>query len=78
MLNLKFNKKIISLYSQTYFIADIASNHGGDLRVAKQLIYDAAEAGANAAKFSSRAASPNPSTMTSAPCAMLCTAALNS
>jgi sialic acid synthase SpsE len=35
----------------TYFIADIAANHDGDLDRAKELIYLAAEAGADAAKF---------------------------
>lgn len=35
----------------TYFIADIAANHDGDLERAKELIYMAAEAGADAAKF---------------------------
>lgn len=35
----------------TYFIADIAANHDGDLEHAKDLIYLAAEAGADAAKF---------------------------
>jgi len=35
----------------TYFIADIAANHDGDLERAKNLIYLAAEAGADAAKF---------------------------
>ena len=35
----------------TYFIADIAANHDGDLERAKKLIYLAAEAGADAAKF---------------------------
>ncbi len=34
-----------------YFVADIAANHDGDLDRAKKLIYLAAEAGANAAKF---------------------------
>lgn len=34
-----------------YFIADIAANHDGDLERAKDLIYLAAEAGADAAKF---------------------------
>lgn len=34
-----------------YFIADIASNHDGDLNKAKELIHMAAESGANAAKF---------------------------
>ena len=44
-------KTIIGLNHPTYFIADIASNHGGDLDIAKQLIFEAAAAGANAAKF---------------------------
>jgi sialic acid synthase SpsE len=35
----------------TYFIADVAANHDGDLERAKSLIYMAAEAGADAAKF---------------------------
>lgn len=35
----------------TYFIADIAANHDGNLERAKELIYKCAEAGANAAKF---------------------------
>ena len=37
--------------NRTYFIADIAANHDGDLGRAKELIYLAAEAGADAAKF---------------------------
>ncbi len=36
---------------KTYFIADIAANHDGNLARAKDLIYRAAEAGADAAKF---------------------------
>ena len=43
-------KKIGENYP-TYFIADIAANHDGDLERAKDLIYLAAEAGADAAKF---------------------------
>lgn len=43
--------KLISNSSPTYFIADIAANHDGDLEMAKELIYKAAEAGADAAKF---------------------------
>jgi sialic acid synthase SpsE len=35
----------------TYFIADIAANHDGDLSRAKELIHLCAEAGASAAKF---------------------------
>ena len=33
------------------FIADIAANHDGDIERAKDLIFLAAEKGANAAKF---------------------------
>lgn len=40
----------------TYFIADIAANHDGDLERAKDLIHMCAEAGANAAKFQNFAA----------------------
>jgi sialic acid synthase SpsE len=35
----------------TYFIADIAANHDGDLARAQDLIHRCAQAGANAAKF---------------------------
>lgn len=35
----------------TYFIADISANHDGDIERAKSLIHQAAEAGADAAKF---------------------------
>jgi sialic acid synthase SpsE len=41
----------ISAASPTYFIADIAANHDGDLSRAKDLIHLAKEAGADAAKF---------------------------
>ena len=43
--------KTIGGESPTYFIADIAANHDGDLERAKALIYLCAEAGADAAKF---------------------------
>lgn len=45
------NDKEISLASPTYFIADIAANHDGDLNRAKDLICLAKDAGADAAKF---------------------------
>lgn len=48
---LVINKNIISATSKTYFIADIAANHDGDLSKAKDLIYMVKEAGADAAKF---------------------------
>jgi N-acetylneuraminate synthase len=41
----------VSLTAPTYFIADIASNHDGDISRAKALIQLAAEAGAEAVKF---------------------------
>jgi sialic acid synthase SpsE len=41
----------IGKHHPTYFIADIAANHDGDLERAKDLVYLAAEAGADAAKF---------------------------
>lgn len=47
----KIGDKSIGSKSPTYFIADIAANHDGDLERAKHLIYLCAEAGADAAKF---------------------------
>lgn len=44
-------KREISLTQPTYFIADIASNHNGDLNKAKELIWLAKEAQADAVKF---------------------------
>ena len=48
---IKIGKKNISLNSNTYFIADIAANHDGNLNRAKKLIHLASKAGADAAKF---------------------------
>ena len=48
---MQIGNKIISKKSSTYFIADIAANHDGDIERAKDLIYLAAESGADAAKF---------------------------
>jgi len=48
---IEINGKLIGNSHPTYFIADIAANHDGDLHRAKDLIYKAAEAGADAAKF---------------------------
>ncbi len=47
----KIGKNTISNKHKTYFIADIAANHDGNLNRAKKLIRLAAKAGANAAKF---------------------------
>ena len=51
MLKFKIGRKTISNNHPTYFIADIAANHDGDLKKAKKLIYLCAKAGADAAKF---------------------------
>ena len=48
---IKIDNKLISINEPTYFIADIAANHNGNLNQAKDLIYLAAESGAQAAKF---------------------------
>lgn len=48
---LRIGKHRISAQEPTYFIADIAANHDGDLERAKALIHLAAQAGADAAKF---------------------------
>lgn len=48
---LTIDEKEIGVGFPVYFIADIAANHDGDLSRAKKLIYQAAEAGADAAKF---------------------------
>jgi sialic acid synthase SpsE len=50
-LILEIKGKKIGRDFPTYFIADIAANHDGDLERAKDLIYLAAESGADAAKF---------------------------
>lgn len=51
MKNFKIGEKMIGYDHPTYFVADIAANHDGDLNRAKKLIYLCAEAGADAAKF---------------------------
>jgi sialic acid synthase SpsE len=50
-MEIHIGTRIIGPQSPTYFIADIAANHDGDLERAKQLIRLAAQAGADAAKF---------------------------
>lgn len=45
------DEKKVGAESPVYFIADIAANHDGDIERAKDLIFLAAEAGADAAKF---------------------------
>ena len=48
---LRIEHALIGEYHPTYFIADIAANHDGNLSRAQDLIYMAKEAGADAAKF---------------------------
>jgi sialic acid synthase SpsE len=50
-MNISIGKRKIGLDFPTYFIADIAANHDGDLGRAKELIQLAKNAGADAAKF---------------------------
>ncbi len=50
-MEIKILDKTIGLNHPTYFIADVAANHDGDLERAKDLIRLAKEAGADAAKF---------------------------
>ena len=47
----KIGARSISIKDPTYFVADIAANHDGELTRAKDLIYRAKEAGADCAKF---------------------------
>ena len=49
--SLQIGERTISADAPTYFIADIAANHDGDLGRAKSLIWKAKEAGADCAKF---------------------------
>ncbi len=51
MNQVKIGKRLVGEGTPTYFIADIAANHDGDLERAKLLIRLAKEAGADAAKF---------------------------
>ena len=51
MKEIKIGKRKIGPSEPTYFIADIAANHDGDLKRAKALIKLAKEAGTNAVKF---------------------------
>src|SRR4026207_1406827 len=50
-MEIKFGNRTIGPNHPTYFIADIAANHDGNLERAKLLIRLAKEAGADAAKF---------------------------
>lgn len=50
-MKIEIGKRIISNEDKPYFIADIASNHDGDINRAYKLIELAKESGADAAKF---------------------------
>ncbi len=50
-MNIKINDYKIGEQNPVFFIADVAANHDGDLSRAKDLIWQAAEAGADCAKF---------------------------
>ena len=50
-MEITIGSKKVGLNYPTYFIADIAANHDGDLNRAKELIRLARDAGADAAKF---------------------------
>jgi sialic acid synthase SpsE len=50
-MEIKIGSHLIGSKHPTYFIADIAANHDGDLERARLLIHLAAQAGADAAKF---------------------------
>jgi sialic acid synthase SpsE len=50
-MDIQIGNRLIGPQHPTYFIADIAANHDGDLERAKLLIRLAKEAGADAAKF---------------------------
>lgn len=50
-MDIQIGSNVVGPNHPTYFIADIAANHDGDLNRAKMLIHLAKEAGADAAKF---------------------------
>lgn len=51
MKDIQIEGKAVGKCHPTYFIADVAANHDGDIERAKDLIYLCAEAGGDAAKF---------------------------
>src|SRR4030042_573796 len=50
-MEIRIGERLVGRTHPTYFIADIAANHDGDLNRALMLIRLAKEAGADAAKF---------------------------
>ena len=47
------NKKEVFNYCKPYVIAELGSNHNGDMKLAKKLIQEAKESGADCVKFQS-------------------------
>ena len=47
MSTIRIDNKVVGGDNPTYFVADIAANHDGDIERAKDLIYLCAEAGAD-------------------------------
>jgi N-acetylneuraminate synthase len=43
--------KNITNFGKPYIIAELGSNHNGDMKLAKEMVYAASEAGADFAKF---------------------------
>ncbi len=50
-MTIKINERLVGAQEPVYFIADIASNHGGDLVKAKELVHACAESKVNAVKM---------------------------
>ena len=50
-MEIQIGSRLIGPNTPTYFIADIAANHDGDLKRAIELIRLAKQAGADAVKF---------------------------
>lgn len=47
------NKKEVFNFCKPYIIAELGANHNGDMKLAKELIIQAKEAGAHCVKFQS-------------------------
>ena len=54
MSEIKINNKIIGNGHPVYIIAEIGINHQGDIEIAKELILEAKDCGADCVKFQKR------------------------